>query len=163
MNLSTPTPTGDYNGNHVVDAADYVLWRNTLNQTVTAGSGADGNADGTINAADYDFLCSKVRQHCGKRQLTRRIRSSGAGFPILRHDRRVAHTPAATPLKTSASKELRLSVERVPSDGIDSPVTFNYFLTPLFPPTTAQARAPERLRPTFLSLFLPFPFLLYLL
>ena len=33
VNLSPPAPTGDYNGNHKVDAADYVLWRNTLNQT----------------------------------------------------------------------------------------------------------------------------------
>jgi len=51
-----PSPTGDYNGNHLVDAADYLLWRKTLNASVSPnGSGADGNADGTINAADYDF------------------------------------------------------------------------------------------------------------
>jgi hypothetical protein len=50
-----PTTTGDYNGNGVVDAADYVEWRDTLTQSVTAGSGADGNANGTIDAADYDF------------------------------------------------------------------------------------------------------------
>jgi len=65
VNLSTPTPTGDYNGNHVVDAADYVLWRNTLNQTVTAGSGADGNADGTVNAGDYTFWRSKFGNSAG--------------------------------------------------------------------------------------------------
>jgi hypothetical protein len=53
---SAPSPTGDYNGNHLVDAADYVLWRKTLNTMVSPnGSGADGNADGTINAADYTF------------------------------------------------------------------------------------------------------------
>jgi hypothetical protein len=50
------TATGDYNENGVVDAADYVLWRDTLDQTVTApGSGADGNMSGTVDAADYDF------------------------------------------------------------------------------------------------------------
>ncbi len=65
VNLSTPTPTGDYNGNHVVDAADYVLWRNTLAQTVTAGSGADGNSDGTINAGDYTFWRSKFGNAAG--------------------------------------------------------------------------------------------------
>ena len=45
---------GDYNQSGTVDAADYVLWRNTLNQSVPIGSGADGNRDGTINALDYD-------------------------------------------------------------------------------------------------------------
>jgi hypothetical protein len=65
VNLSTPTPTGDYNGNHKVDAADYVLWRNTLTQTVTAGSGADGNADGTVNAGDYTFWRSKFGNSAG--------------------------------------------------------------------------------------------------
>jgi Dockerin type I domain len=52
---SSPAPTGDYNGNHIVDAADYTVWRDTLGQMVTKGTGADGNADGTINSADYDF------------------------------------------------------------------------------------------------------------
>ena len=55
VNLSAPSPTGDYNGNGTVDAADYVLWRKTLDQSVTAGSGADGNANGTVDAPDYDF------------------------------------------------------------------------------------------------------------
>lgn len=50
-----PPATGDYNGNHFVDAADYVLWRDTLGQTVAPGTGADGNADGTINAGDYNY------------------------------------------------------------------------------------------------------------
>ena len=41
------SPTGDYNGNGVVDAADYVVWRKTLNSTASpTGSGADGNQSG---------------------------------------------------------------------------------------------------------------------
>jgi hypothetical protein len=56
VNLAPPpSPTGDYNGNGQVDAADYVVWRDTLNETVTAGQGADGNASGTIDDADYEF------------------------------------------------------------------------------------------------------------
>jgi hypothetical protein len=51
-----PTETGDYNHNGVVDAADYVLWRDTLGQTASpVGSGADGNANGTIDVGDYTF------------------------------------------------------------------------------------------------------------
>jgi hypothetical protein len=50
-----PTLTADYNHNGVVDMADYVLWRDTLNQSVTAGTGADGTGDGIVNQADYDL------------------------------------------------------------------------------------------------------------
>ena len=53
---AAPSPTGDYNGNGFVDAADYVAWRDTLTQSAApAGSGADGNASGTIEAGDYTY------------------------------------------------------------------------------------------------------------
>jgi hypothetical protein len=53
---SPPTPSGDYNNNGVVDPADYVVWRDTLNQSAAPqGSGADGNANGTIDAGDYSY------------------------------------------------------------------------------------------------------------
>jgi hypothetical protein len=56
VNLSAPSPTGDYNGNGRIDAADYVAWRNTSGQAASpAGSGADGNANGTIDAGDYTY------------------------------------------------------------------------------------------------------------
>ncbi|TWT86490.1 hypothetical protein Mal64_33150 [Pseudobythopirellula maris] len=47
--------TGDYNENGVVDAADFTVWRDTLNTSVTAGTGADGDGDGMITEADYDL------------------------------------------------------------------------------------------------------------
>jgi hypothetical protein len=43
---------GDYNGNFVVDAADYTVWRNTLGSTTELV--ADGDASGTIDEGDYD-------------------------------------------------------------------------------------------------------------
>jgi hypothetical protein len=46
--------TGDYNGNGVVDAADYVVWRGMLGQT-GPGLAADGNGNEIVDAADYDF------------------------------------------------------------------------------------------------------------
>jgi dockerin type I repeat protein len=52
---SVTLPTGDYNHNGKVDAADYTLWRDSFGRTVTAGHGADGNANGTIDNADYAF------------------------------------------------------------------------------------------------------------
>jgi hypothetical protein len=51
-----PPPTGDYNHDAVVDAADYTVWRNTLGQEVAMdGDGADGDADGIVDDGDYDF------------------------------------------------------------------------------------------------------------
>jgi hypothetical protein len=44
---------GDYNGDGRVDAGDYTMWRNTLGQSVTSGSGADGDNDGMIDQGDY--------------------------------------------------------------------------------------------------------------
>ena len=53
---STPSPTGDYNNDGLVDAADYTVWRNTLGESaVPPGSGADGDESGVIDAGDYLF------------------------------------------------------------------------------------------------------------
>jgi hypothetical protein len=51
----SPFPAADYNHNGLVDAADYAIWRDTLGQSVTAGSGADGDHDGTVTQADYNL------------------------------------------------------------------------------------------------------------
>jgi hypothetical protein len=44
---------GDYNGDLVVDAADYAVWRSTADQYVAAYSGADGDGNGIVNSDDY--------------------------------------------------------------------------------------------------------------
>jgi uncharacterized delta-60 repeat protein len=49
------TLVGDYNRSGTVDAADYVLWRNTRGAVVAAYSGADGDGDGAIDQDDYDL------------------------------------------------------------------------------------------------------------
>ena len=60
VSVDATGPTGDYNADGVVDAADYVVWRKTSGQGATPpGSGADGNANGTIDSGDYDFWRSK--------------------------------------------------------------------------------------------------------
>jgi hypothetical protein len=43
---------GDYNGDDVVDAGDYVVWRNSLNE-VGFNLPADGNHNGRIDLGDY--------------------------------------------------------------------------------------------------------------
>jgi serralysin len=67
VDFSTPSTTGDYDGNGTVDAADYVIWRKSLNQSASPkGSGADGDADGTIGPGDYTFW----RAHFGNEIVT---------------------------------------------------------------------------------------------
>jgi hypothetical protein len=45
-------PTGDFNRNGAVDAADFVLWRDTLGLPVDEGLGADANFNGVIDPGD---------------------------------------------------------------------------------------------------------------
>src|SRR4051812_32003978 len=52
--LNTAAPPGDYDGDRDVDRADYNLWKSTFGTSrIFFGSGADGNLDGLVNAADY--------------------------------------------------------------------------------------------------------------
>jgi hypothetical protein len=49
-----PALLGDYNLNHVVDAADYTVWRNSLGVSGLINfAGADGSGNGTVGPEDY--------------------------------------------------------------------------------------------------------------
>ncbi len=52
---------GDYNGNFVVDAADYTVWRDTLGSTTDLRANGDdtGGSLGVIDAADFAFWKSQ--------------------------------------------------------------------------------------------------------
>ena len=52
--------TGDFNGDGVVNAADYTVWRDTLNQTGTEQNhpAADPNHDFVVDGADYAIWAS---------------------------------------------------------------------------------------------------------
>jgi hypothetical protein len=47
-----PNPQGDYNDNNLVDAADYVVWRQNVGSGITLPNDANG---GTIGAVHYNF------------------------------------------------------------------------------------------------------------
>ncbi|MEX0642942.1 MAG: hypothetical protein WD468_09595 [Pirellulales bacterium] len=44
---------GDYDRNGFVQPADYDKWKSDFGKSVTIGEGADGNGDGLVDAADY--------------------------------------------------------------------------------------------------------------
>ena len=56
--ISPHSTTGDYNSDGTVDAADYVVWRDSLDQS-GAGLAADGNTNGTVDIDDYYVWQSK--------------------------------------------------------------------------------------------------------
>jgi hypothetical protein len=59
-NLSLSFLIGDYNGDGIVDAADYVVWRKTFGETALLLA-ADGDGSGTVDAGDFDVW----RDHFG--------------------------------------------------------------------------------------------------
>jgi hypothetical protein len=59
VRLIPPEVSGDYNGNGVVDAADYVVWRESVGQASLPNRGA--GITGPVGQADYDFW----RSHFG--------------------------------------------------------------------------------------------------
>ncbi len=82
-----PSLLGDYNQNGVVDAADYVVWRNTLGQ-MGAGLVADGNNNVEVDAGDYDVW----RAHFGQ------IAGGGAGIHANSPGESAVPEPAAAGL-----------------------------------------------------------------
>ena len=62
---------GDYNGNGSVDAADYVVWRNTLGSTTELSANGDdtGASMGIIDAADYAVWRSNFGAAGGSRSF----------------------------------------------------------------------------------------------
>lgn len=68
---------GDYNGNGVVDAADYTVWRDTLGLDVEPGTGADGDGDSVIGPGDYDHWVARFGNVVGEGAAA----GNGAGVP----------------------------------------------------------------------------------
>lgn len=72
LRLDTPVGNnGDYNGDGFVDAADYIVWRDTDGQAaVPPGSGADGDGDGVIGPADYTHWAARFGNTIGSGSVT---------------------------------------------------------------------------------------------
>jgi hypothetical protein len=48
-----PPPNADFNGDGQIDAADYTVWRNSLDSSVTPGELGDADFDGQVDQQDY--------------------------------------------------------------------------------------------------------------
>lgn len=64
VTLAVEGVVGDYNYDSLVNAADYVVWRNTMGQTGT-GLAADGNDNQEVDAGDYDAWRTHFGQTAG--------------------------------------------------------------------------------------------------
>jgi hypothetical protein len=56
---------GDYDGDQIVNAQDYTVWRGNFDGNVTPGTGADGNGNGVIDGADYVVWRNNVTSGSG--------------------------------------------------------------------------------------------------
>ncbi len=70
----------DYNDNGVVDAPDYVLWRDTLGST--SNLTADGDRNGKIDAGDYDIWRANFAAHLGNGSLAASVVPESPGLPL---------------------------------------------------------------------------------
>jgi hypothetical protein len=50
--VAPPLPE-DYSHNNILDAADYIVWRNSYGTTVPEYTAGDGTGDGTVDGNDY--------------------------------------------------------------------------------------------------------------
>ena len=73
LTQNTPILPGDYNGDGMVDAGDYTVWRDTLGK-VGIGLAADGDHDNTITTGDYNVWTA----HYGEAAVGSGAAASGA-------------------------------------------------------------------------------------
>ena len=61
-----PAMVGDYNQDGVVGAADYIVWRHPLGESVASFTSGDGDGSGVIDIVDYDIW----RSHFGNTYIS---------------------------------------------------------------------------------------------
>jgi hypothetical protein len=92
-----PTPLqGDYNQNGIVDAADYVVWRDSVGQMGTALV-ADGDRSGAVDAGDYNVWRAHFGESAANASASFKLLSAGLPEPSTRT---IAALPVAFLLST---------------------------------------------------------------
>jgi hypothetical protein len=75
---------GDYNGDGIVNAADYTVWRNNLGLMGGATpSQGDGNVDGNVTEADYTFWKERFGMGGGGSFAASAVPEPSSLFPVL--------------------------------------------------------------------------------
>jgi hypothetical protein len=90
---------GDYNGDGIVDAADYTVWRGTFGATAASGLAADGSGNGMVDQADYDVW----KMHFGQTAQITFNTAAGAGSLTAASAARVAEPPSLWLVLTSCT------------------------------------------------------------
>jgi hypothetical protein len=79
----TPSVAGDYNGNGVVDAADYTFWRDRLGQNITLPNADPNDVDNMVTQDEYTFWKSRFGATSGAGSLARVAVPEPALVPLL--------------------------------------------------------------------------------
>ena len=94
-------PLPDYNGNNVVDAADYVLWRKSQGNTgLPLYSGADGDGNGLVDQNDYavwraHFGDTVPMQPANSAMATQNITAASTAMPMIEAPANISTSNAA--------------------------------------------------------------------
>jgi hypothetical protein len=100
-----PPLLGDFNHDGTVGAADYTLWRNSLDQTGLASfTAADANGDGRVTAADYNIW----KSHFGESLPGFNGGSGGASLAVPA----AVEAPAAVAAEDMPAGAFALAVDR---------------------------------------------------
>jgi hypothetical protein len=62
--MQLPTLMGDFNADGIVDAADYVVWRDSAGST-GSGLAADADGDNLVSQSDYEIWKANFGDHAG--------------------------------------------------------------------------------------------------
>ena len=92
--LASAQLAGDYNGDGVVDAADYTVWRDTLDSATDLR--ADGNHNDVIDAGDYDVWKLNFGQAAGSGALAAAV-PEPTSWCMLAGGNAVGAVPATLP------------------------------------------------------------------
>jgi beta-glucanase (GH16 family) len=102
--------TGDYNGDHQVDAADYLAWRKTIGQS-GIGLPADGSGNGSIGQEDYEVW---------RRSFGSSTAQAAAATAIFSVPEPSAAVSMAVALMIVSTQRLRLPTARSLEPGVNS-------------------------------------------